>query len=141
MRTPIHLWFIGVLSLLWNAGGAYDYVAAKLKIGPYAGDLPPDIASFFASLPAWYTAAWAIGVWFSVLGSLLLLLRSRFAVQAFFISLLGLLASSVYTYGLAEVRMVDSASTLALVFSIAIYVVLVLLLIYARAMRRRGVLR
>ena len=79
MRTPIHLWFIGVLSLLWNAGGAYDYVAAKLKIGPYAGDLPPDIASFFASLPAWYTAAWAIGVWFSVMGSILLLMRSRMA--------------------------------------------------------------
>ena len=103
--------------------------------------MTPEQLAYIEAFPDWFQATWAIGVWFSVLGSLLLLLRSRFAVQAFFISLLGLLASSVYTYGLAEVRMVDSASTMALVFSIAIYVVLVLLLIYARAMRRRGVLR
>ena len=141
MRTPIHLWIIGILSLLWNAGGAADYVKAKLRLGPYAGELEPQIAAFFEALPAWYTATWTIGVWFSVLGSIFLLMRSRLANGAFILSLLGLAASSVYTFVILDTSPMRDAGLAAMIFTVAIYVVLIVLIIYARAMTRSGVLR
>ncbi|MCP4895894.1 MAG: hypothetical protein GY906_02880, partial [bacterium] len=33
--TPIHLWIVGVLALLWNAMGAFDYLATQLKLEFY----------------------------------------------------------------------------------------------------------
>ena len=55
---------------------------------------------FMAARPVWFEAVWfdadwAIGVWFAVAGSVLILLRSRFAAPAFLISLAGLRGSAV----------------------------------------------
>lgn len=141
MRAPIHLWIIGILSLIWNAGGAFDYVAVKLQIPAYMAMQPPNAAAFFEDLPLYYSVAWAVGVWFSVLGSLLLLLRSRVAGSAFSLSLLGLLVASYYTFVEADVSPMREAGPGAMAFTAAIFVVLIILIIYSRAMTRNGVLR
>ena len=140
MKTPIHLWIVGLLSLLWNFGGAYDYLMSQTRNEAYLANLPAEAIAFLDNAPTWFQASWAIGIWFSVLGSLLLLVKSRFAGTAFGLSLLGLVVSSIYTYGLAEQRTFEAGGMAALVFSIVIPIVLILLLIYARAMTRRGVL-
>ncbi|MFT5625885.1 MAG: hypothetical protein ACI8Z0_002390, partial [Lentimonas sp.] len=95
---------------------------------------------FLDTGPIWFEAAWAVGVWFSVLGSVLLLLRSRFAGAVFGLSFLGLMVSSVYSFGIAD-RTGLTLSPAQMGFTIAIFVVLAVLWIYARAMTRRGVLR
>lgn len=141
MRAPIHLWIVGVVSLLWNAGGAIDYVAVKLQIPAYMDQLPASMTDFFNALPVWYSAAWAIGVWFSVLGSLLLLLRSRIAGSAFTLSLGGLLAASYYSFVALDSSPMRDAGAGAMAFTAAIHVVLIMLILYARTMTRRGVLR
>ena len=140
MKTPIHLWIVGVVSLLWNSGGAFDYVMSQTRNPEYLANLPAEAIEFLENTPTWFEASWAIGVWFSVLGSLLLLFRSRFAGTAFGLSLIGLVVSSIYTYGLAEQRTFEAGGTAALIFSIVIPIVLILLLLYSRAMTRRGVL-
>lgn len=141
-KTPIHLWIVGVLSLLWNAGGAIDYVMTRTNAPEYLAAQPPERIAMLQDAPLWFGGTWALGVWFSVIGSLLLLLRSRFASTAFALSLLGLIGSSIYTYGMSGGgSMVVAAGTGAIVFSVAIPVILILLWIYARAMTRRGVLR
>lgn len=140
MKTPIHLWIVGLLSLLWNSGGAYDYLMSQTRNEAYLANLPVEAIAFLDSAPSWFEAAWAVGIWFSVLGSLLLLVKSRFAGTAFGLSLLGLIVSSIYTYGLAEQRTFEAGGMAALIFSIVIPIVLILLLIYSRAMTRRGVL-
>lgn len=141
MRTPLHLWIVGILSLLWNAGGAVDYIGVKLQIPAYMAMQPPGAMAFFEDLPVWYSAAWAVGVWFSVLGSLLLLMRSRTAGSVFSLSLLGLLAASYYSFVVLDSSPMRDAGTNALIFTAAIYVVLIVLIFYARAMTRNGVLR
>lgn len=140
MKTPIHLWIVGAVSLVWNSGGGFDYVMSVTRNEGYIANLPPEAIDFLDSAPAWFNVAWPIGVWGSILGSLLLLFKSRFAGTAFGISLLGLIVSSLYTYGLAEQRTFEAGGTAALIFSIAIPIVLILLLVYSRAMTRRGVL-
>ena len=62
--------------------------------------------------------------------------------SAFALSLIGLAGSSIYTYGIADGgSMVAAAGTAAIIFTIAIPVLLLLQWVYARAMTRRGVLR
>lgn len=141
-RTPIHLWIVGILSLLWNAGGAMDYVMTRLNSTDYLAAQPAARLLMLEQAPFWFDVTWAVGVWFSVIGSLLLLMRSRFAGAAFGLSLLGLVGSSLYTYGIAKGgSMVAAAGTMAIVFTVAIPLILVALWRYARAMTKRGVLR
>lgn len=73
-------------------------------------------------------------------GSLLLLVRSRHAELAFAASLLGLLVSSIYQYGLSDMPddMMDGAM---IATSVAIWVIAILLYLYARSVRAKGVLR
>ncbi len=141
-KTPIHLWIVGLLSLVWNAGGGFDYIMTQTANAEYLAQAPTERLAMLTDAPLWFNATWAIGVWFSVLGSLLLLLRSRFAGSAFAISLLGLVASSVYTYGIADGgSMMAVAGPGAIAFAIAIPVVLIALWLYARAATKSGVLR
>ena len=140
MKTPYHVWIVGIIALIWNAGGAYDYVMTQTENEAYLAMLSDAQKAFLDNGPIWFETAWAIGVWFSMLGALLLLLRSRLAGPAFGLSLVGLIVSSVYSFGIADRTGMDMTPT-QLGFTVAIYVVLVLLWIYARAMTRRGVLR
>ena len=141
-KTPIHLWIVGVLSLLWNGGGAMDYVMTKTNAAEYMAQQPPERLAMLEQAPIWFSVTWAVGIWFSIIGSMLLLLRSRYAGAAFGLSLLGLIGSSVYTYIIAEGgSMVAAAGPAAIAFAIAIPVILIGLWVYARAMTKRGVLR
>jgi hypothetical protein len=141
MKTPLHLWIVGVLSLLWNAGSGYDYLMTRLESTAYLAVLTELQRAFLDAAPMWFNATWAIAVWFAILGSILLLFRSRLARTCFGFSVLGLLASSVYSFGLATPTTFEIMGTTAIWFSAAITVVLILLYLYARLMTRRGVLR
>jgi hypothetical protein len=140
MKTPIHLWIMGIFALVWNAGGAYDYVMTQTNNEAYLAMMSDAQKAFLDNGPIWFEAAWAVGVWFSMLGAMLLLLRSRLAGKAFGLSLLGLIVSSVYSFGIAD-RSALVMTPAQWGFTAAIFIVLILLWRYARAMTRRGVLR
>ncbi len=88
-KVPRHLWIVGVLSLLWNAVGAFDYSASQLRIESYMSQFTPEQLAYFYGFPAWAVAAWAIAVWGALLGSLCLLLRKAWAVWLFGASIVG----------------------------------------------------
>jgi hypothetical protein len=140
-RTPVHLWIVGGLSLIWNAFGAFDYLMTKLHVEFYMARFTPEQLAYFDAFPAWAVAAWAVGVWFAVGGSVALLLRSRWAVHLFAISLAGLAATTVYTNVLTDGMAAMGGSIGYVIFSLVIWLVLIGLLVYSVAMTRRGVLR
>src|SRR5687768_11459272 len=83
VRTPLHLWIVGVIALLWNAFGCLDYILTQTNNADYLAQFTNEQRAYMESFPMWNEAAWAVGVWAALLGSLLLLLRSRWAVTAF----------------------------------------------------------
>jgi len=89
IRTPAHLWIVGILALCWNALGCVDYTMTNLKNPAWLAKMPPDQIAFMGTLPGWLTAFWAIGVWGGLAGAILLLMRSRYAVWAFGLSFVG----------------------------------------------------
>jgi len=103
-KTPWHLWLVGVIAVLFNAIGAYDHLMSMTQGARYmasAGMTPAQIAHY-QGMPLWMMAAWAIGVWSAMLGSVLILLRNKRAFVVFAVSLAAFLVTLIYTYVLTD---------------------------------------
>jgi hypothetical protein len=137
-KTPVHLWIVGILAVLWNAVGAYDYIATQYKIESYMSQFTPEQLEYFYNFPVWVDAAWAIAIWASVLGSITLLMRKPFAVWLFGVAILGLATSSVYNFVLSDGKAImgDDAVT----FTAVIWLIALFLYFYSSAMIKRRVL-
>lgn len=136
--TPWHLWVVGVVALLWNGFGGYDYLMSHLQGAAYYQQVGMSDAqiAYMAAYPTWMHGVWALGVWGAVAGSVLLLLRSRFALHAFVLSLLGIVGSNGYALFTP-----GGWALMGGVITVVIAAIGVALLLYAWAMTRRGVLR
>ena len=105
-RTPAHLWIVATLATLLNAFGCYDYTMTRMRDTAYiAKSMPgvdPNVAlAWVDSMPVYAQIGWGLGVWFGLLGSLLLFLRSRWAVWSLIVSLVGAILSLGYQIALA----------------------------------------
>jgi len=139
--TPKHLWLVGILSLLWNAFGAADYTMTET--GSLAWfemmGLGAEELAWTQSFPAWAVAAWAVGVWGSLLGSILLLARSRHAATAFLLSILGAVTSFAYQFTTDD-KPASMAGGMAVAMPVAIMILIVAQWYYARRQAAAGVL-
>ena len=135
-KTPWHLWVVGILTLLWNAIGIFSYMMTRLDRLEDLGMTAEQIA-WFDSFPAWANALWALGVWGAFFGSVLLLLRSRWAIASVGISLVGLVGTTVYQNFMITVP--DELQSLPL--NIMIWVITIFMFFYARAMAAKNVLK
>lgn len=138
-RTPWHLWVIGVIALLWNSMGAFDYLMTQTRNEAYMGNFTAEQLEFFYNLPTWVVAAWAIAVWGGVVGSLTLLLRKRFAVQVYLVSLIAMVITTIHNYLLANGLEV-MGDMFSLIFTGAIFLIALILFFYALRMAKRNVL-
>ena len=138
VRTPWHLWVIGVLALLWDATGAFDYLMTQTENQGYMSQFTPEQLEFFYGFPAWVVAFWAIAVWGGLLASIFLLLRKRYAVPTFLVSFLAMVVTMIRNYLFADGMAVSGVGNF--IFSLVIFAFAFLLYLYARAMRGRGVL-
>ena len=152
-KTPWHIWVVGIVALLWNSGGANDYVQVKLGVESYLqqgadmmGITAGQIIAYYDAFPIWANISWALGVWGAIAGSLLILFRSRFALHAFAISLIGLIVTTIHTVSAPMPRgndaaLVEAAQTFQMVFSAVIWLSVLLLIYYCYRMQKAGVLR
>ena len=139
-RTPWHVWAVGLLSLAWNAIGGIDYTMTQTHNAAYLAAASPAQLAWFAGFPAWEVAAWALGVWGAIAGSVLLLARSRHAVVVFGVSLAGLALSSLYQW-FVNPPPGETQSGGMLALDLAIWAIAIGLLWYTQRMKARGVLR
>lgn len=140
MRGPWHIWVVGILSLLWNAMGAMDYTMTSMRNEAYLNQFTPAQLEYFLGFPAWVVFFWALAVWCSVAGSLLMLLRRAAAVPVLAVSFLSMVVVTVQNYLLAETSPSEIMGPEAATFAAAIFVVALLLWAYAARMKRAGVL-
>ena len=140
-KVPVGFWVIAGLSLLWNAFGACDYVMTRMRNTEWlsqAGD-PKVLLAWIDSFPIWAQIAWPIGVWGSVLGSVLLLLRSRHAATAFIVSLAGAVVSFSYQFASATPASLDTTANKLI--PLMILVIIAALWLYAKRCAEKGILK
>lgn len=140
--TPWHLWVVGVVSLLWNAFGGYDFVMSLTQGETYwrASGMTDAMIAYYNAMPTWMYAPWILGVWGAVAGSVLLLLRSRFAVHAFALSLVGAVVSLVYGAVIDKAPPPPPEMAVMAYMPYIIAVIAAFLAWYAWTMRKKGVL-
>src|SRR5699024_8950865 len=101
-RAPIHFWIVAVLAVLWNAVGAFDFLATQLQIESYMSAFSEEQLAFFYGIPAWALVTWGIATWGALLGSLAMLVRLRWAWNLFVLSLVAMLATSFQNFVLSN---------------------------------------
>lgn len=141
--TPWHLWVVGVLSLLWNGFGAYDFVMTTTQGEAYMRSAGFDQAmiDYYNAMPAWMYVPWTLGVWGAVIGSILLLIRNRLAVWAFALSLLGAVVSLIYGQLINPPPALPAGLEMMSYMPWVITAVAAFLAWYAWVMAKKGVLR
>ena len=136
--TPKHLWIIGIITLLWNLVGAFDYLMTQTRNETYMSQFEQAQLDYYYSFPTLVVVFWALAVWGSVMGSVLLLMRKPLAVPVFMVSFASMVITAIYNFGFSDGMEVMGSS--GFVFTVVIFFVALGLVLYARAMRARGVL-
>jgi len=143
--TPVHLWIVGGLALLWNGFGCYDYLMTRMRDTDYLAKMMPTadpnaILAWIDSFPIWAQFGWGLGVWAGLAGSVLLLLRHRWAVLILGLSLIGAILGLGYQI-VAAPPLPGAEGAMFEVMPFVIILIALALFLYARAMRQKSVLR
>jgi len=144
-RAPAHLWIVGILGLLWNAFGCYDYVMTRMRDTDYLAGMMPSVdpnatLAWVDSFPIWAQFGWGLGVWAGLAGSLLLIMRNRWAVWGLGLSLVGAILGLGYQILWAP-PLAGAEGAMFKIMPFVIILVALGLFLYARAMEKKGVLR
>jgi hypothetical protein len=139
-RTPVHLWIVGVLALLWNAFGCLDYTMTNLKNSAWLANMTADQIAYMDGLPGWLTAFWAIGVWGGLVGSILLLMRNHYAVWAFGLSFVGAIVGLGYQMFMTDMPASMKEGAMGVIPWVIIFIA-AFLLWYSWNAEKKGVLR
>ncbi len=139
-KAPWHFWLVGLIGLPWNGFGAFDYFMSQSGGAAYlrsVGMTDAQIA-YFGAMPTWAIGVWAIGVCGALAGTILLLLRSKWALPVYVISFLAFLLSLVYNDFLTNGGEVIGTNW---IMNFIIAAGCIFFIWYASAMQKRGLLR
>lgn len=138
VATPWHYWVVTLIAVVWNGFGGVDYTMTHTQPDMWFSTMGATEAQIagYALYPSWMHAVWAVGVWGSVLGTVFLILRNRWAFHAFAASTLGAAGSLAYTLATPEIKQAFGVEMPAVIVVGCLFFVW-----YSRLMAQRGVLR
>ena len=144
-RTPAHLWIVGILSLLWSGFGAYDYTMSHMRDVKYIRSAMPGVdpqaaLAWMDAFPMYAKIGWGLGIWGGLLGAILLLMRSRYALWAFAVSMIGIVLSIGWQI-VAAPPLAGGDTAMATFVPYVVITIGLLLLWYSWSMEKKGVLR
>lgn len=129
IRVHWSFWLVSVLALVWNIGGAINYIMqTNLE---FVATLPDTHRAIIEGRPEWATGGFAIGVFGGALGCLLLLFRKSSAIYVFVASLLGIIVTMVHTINVANTKISFSSAEIMVMILLPI-IVAAILIWYAR---------
>ncbi len=131
VKPPTWFWIVSVLALLWNLMGVAAYLADAFMSVEALGEMSQEMRELYEGRPAWVTAAYAIAVWFGALGCIALLLRKKWAVPVFLISLIGIVGQQIYNFFLSNTFEVVGSG--AMFLPIMVVIIGVALWLFARS--------
>ncbi len=135
-KPPTWFWIVGGISMVWNLLGIMAYIM-QVTMSPEALQaLPENERTLIESVPAWATSAFAIAVWGSALGCILLLMRKKFATAVFIFAFAGILVQMYYNVVLSKSIEVYGPGGLAM--PILVFVIGVFLIWFSRKSSAKG---
>ena len=138
-RLPWAARIAGSLLLLFGLAAAYDYTMSVTVGEPYyrASGMNEFQVDYYTTVPPWATLGWTLSVWGGLLAAVFLLLRRPAAEHFFLVCLTGNVVYDLYIYGFSDgIRAMGVVWFMPLVMT----VVSLAMWLYARRLRRRGIL-
>ena len=130
---------ISILALAWNLIGVTMFFLQTGLTPEQVAAMPEEQRVVYEAMPGWLAVVYGVSVFAGALGSLGLLLRRRWALPLFAISLASVLVQMIAVYALTPAWQASGASGLPMTF--VIIGIAAFLLWYARRASTRGWLR
>ncbi|MCB0462416.1 MAG: hypothetical protein R2816_07655 [Flavobacteriaceae bacterium] len=138
-KPGIAFWIIGIIALLWNGMGVYNYLIQAYQTEAYTSSITEDQMAFMESLPSWNTALFALAVFSGLIGTILMLMRKKSAVSLFILSFVTATIGQIYwLFGTNAVEVFSES--MPYVMPIIIIVFCLFLVWYSRNQKAKGVL-
>jgi len=143
-KTPTSYWVISGVLALWSVGGIMAYLGhVGMSVDDYKtavadGTMTQAFADHAASAPAWATAVFAIAVFSGVAGAICLLLRKKWAVQLYTVSLVFILISMFKGFILDRIGSTMSAGQIFMEFMVITLAIIAVW--FSRKKRAAGIL-
>jgi hypothetical protein len=114
-------WVVSGIALVWNLMGVMAYIM-QVTMSPEALQaLPENERALLESVPTWATSAFAIAVWGSTLGCILLLMRKKLATPILIFSLAGILVQMYYNLFMSKSMEVYGPGGLAMPIMVLVF--------------------
>jgi len=138
-KPGIIFWIIGIIALIWNGMGIYNYLQQAYKTEAVMAKFNADQLALLESLPAWMTALFAIAVFAGALGSIALLMRKKVAVMLFILSFIAATVQQLYwLFGTSAAEVFNES--LPYLMPILIIIVALFLVRYSKNQKSKGIL-
>ncbi|WP_374957744.1 hypothetical protein [Gilvibacter sp.] len=132
-------WVIAIVALVWNIFGVLAYLGQAFMTEETLKMLPTAEQELYAATPSWVTAAFAIAVWFGLLGAIALLIKKRFAYPLFLLSLLGVIGQQVYSYFLSDT--LEVYGNQAIIMPVIVLILSIVFVWYSKKSIQEGILK
>jgi len=136
VKSPWHMWVVGIMTLLWNGSGALTFLMAHLGM---LSNLSSEEAAYYAAQPLWYVILVNIATWGAFFAGIALLLKSRLAFTLFGFSFAVILLTDLIELvgGNSRALVSEGGMNLALM----VLVIAFMQLLYTWRWKKMGVLK
>lgn len=135
-KPPVSFWIIAIVALVWNLMGIMAYITTVTMTPETLQSIPAEQQQFYTDIPKWVVTAFAIAVWGSTLGCILLLLRKKFATPVFAVSFAAIIFQM--THSLFMTKMLEVSGAQGAIMPVMIIVVGGFLVWYSRNAAKKG---
>ena len=101
-KPSLGFWIIGTLTLIWNLLGVHGYIQQAYNTDAFRAQYSSEQLEIIDHLPIWVTAAFAIAVFSSALGCLLMLAKNKMSNLLFKIGLLAVVVQTIFNLFINE---------------------------------------
>ncbi|GAA6137088.1 hypothetical protein NBRC116583_08350 [Arenicella sp. 4NH20-0111] len=102
VQVPMWYWLIAIIALLWYLMDMSAFSMRVFMLEDMIEAMPDEQQALYLGMPNWVNTVFAIEVVGGVLGSLCLLLKKKWALVFFGMSIVGVLAQTSYVYFLSD---------------------------------------
>ena len=101
-KPNLGFWIIGIFALIWNSLGIHGYLQQAYNTDAFRSQYSEKVLEAIDNLPSWYAAVFAIAVFSSTIGCLLMLGKKKISNLLFKIGLLAVIIQTCYNLFIYE---------------------------------------
>ena len=133
---PTSYWVVAILALLWNLAGVAMFCLQVTMDADAIAALPAPQREVYEATPAWLNAAFGVAVVAGLLGAIGLVLKKRWAVSLFLLSLVAVLVQIAAAYAVTPAWAAYGPT--GLVMPVVVTAIAAFLWWYARSAAAKG---